>query len=63
MDQYMEIISAPDAWQIADDDPNDEDEGIDKEPWAETAPPGLRYPLRLYTSLHGIANRLSTCLI
>ena len=31
MDQYMEIISAPDAWQIADDDPNDEDEGIDKE--------------------------------
>ncbi len=31
MDQYLEIISAPDAWQIADDDPNDEDNGIDKE--------------------------------
>ena len=32
MDQYMEIISASDAWQIADEERNDEDDdGIDKE--------------------------------
>ena len=31
MDQYIDIISAPDAWQIADDEPNDEDEIIDRE--------------------------------
>ena len=31
MDQYMDIISAADAWQIADENVEDEETIIDKE--------------------------------